>query len=694
MVKKWQTILMVLVSMGLLVSLAGCYKSPGEARYFKEGKQYGVTKGLFRDRWWNYYERGESFLDGKFYDEAIADFRKAISLRDDDQRRARTYGLHFLDYFPHREIGVALYQSNKYREALDHLEGSIKMVDTAKAKFYINKTRQALIEEQKAFAKAPEIEITSPKDGETTSNLMIEVAGVASDEFYVSSIKINQRPLFIELASKSLPFKRKILLKGGKNEIEISATTLAGKSLTRKLAVNVDREGPVINLQEPIEEATVQKAELEIKGTIFDQSGVASFQVNGQEVPLPKAQRRAAFSSVVKLKEGPNRLSMVARDTAGNETLGEINVTFGAKAERYIIKAAWDQPASMLRLASSTQQLSDVGFLYAAAAEDKFPPKIEVKGLRPETIVYQEDYFIDGGVSDPSGVAAVTINGEPVAQGEGAKVYFNYMARLNEGDNNLVVEATDKAGNKAQKTFKIVRKVQNINKVGSRMSVGLLPLQSKGNQGGMADVVNDLFEQSVFERGRFNMVSRQNQAFEAALRELKLSQTGLVDKSSAVKVGRIVAAEGMLSGSIVEKEDSLEVMAQLINTETTQIMAIQDVFDTNKSLDNLKFLLGGLASKFENAFPLLQGQIIKVEGKNIFIDLGVDSKLKEEMKFIVYREGEKIKNPATGQLLEGEPVELATARVEKVLKDMSRATVLARIDEGQQLKELDKVITK
>ena len=39
--------------------LAGCAKESG---YVKDGVAYGVTDGVFRGRWWSYYERGTSFV--------------------------------------------------------------------------------------------------------------------------------------------------------------------------------------------------------------------------------------------------------------------------------------------------------------------------------------------------------------------------------------------------------------------------------------------------------------------------------------------------------------------------------------------------------------------------------------------------------------------------------------------------------
>jgi len=70
-----------------LVFLAACVIT--ETAYEKDGKHYGVIDGAFRGRWYNFYERGLSYADGGYCDEAIADFEAAIALRADDQRRAR-----------------------------------------------------------------------------------------------------------------------------------------------------------------------------------------------------------------------------------------------------------------------------------------------------------------------------------------------------------------------------------------------------------------------------------------------------------------------------------------------------------------------------------------------------------------------------------------------------------------------------
>ncbi|MBM3225694.1 MAG: hypothetical protein FJZ47_18105, partial [Candidatus Tectomicrobia bacterium] len=80
----------------ILLVLLGCAVEQGTVQ-IKGGKPYGVTSSdVWRGRWWNYYERGVSYAEGEFWDEAIRDLQEALKQRDSDQRRARTYGLHFV----------------------------------------------------------------------------------------------------------------------------------------------------------------------------------------------------------------------------------------------------------------------------------------------------------------------------------------------------------------------------------------------------------------------------------------------------------------------------------------------------------------------------------------------------------------------------------------------------------------------
>ena len=122
----------VLFAFAVLLVAGGCVSDPSAVRE-KDGRQYGVTDGVFRGRWWSYYERGTSYLAGGFHEEAAADFEQALKGRSRDTWRARTYGLHFVEYFPARELGVCYLRLGRLDEAERQLQEALAMVDTERA---------------------------------------------------------------------------------------------------------------------------------------------------------------------------------------------------------------------------------------------------------------------------------------------------------------------------------------------------------------------------------------------------------------------------------------------------------------------------------------------------------------------------------------------------------------------------------
>ncbi len=148
--------LVIAITLGLLIWAGPVFSEPAP-ECVKEGVKYGVTRGSFRSEWWNYLERGESYLAGGCYQAALNDLDQAIALRgkqvknERDKKRARTYGLHFVDYFAHREKGIALYYLGIHQEARVELERSLGYTDSERARQYLEMAKQA---EQKPGQKA------------------------------------------------------------------------------------------------------------------------------------------------------------------------------------------------------------------------------------------------------------------------------------------------------------------------------------------------------------------------------------------------------------------------------------------------------------------------------------------------------------------------------------------------------------
>ena len=115
----------------------GCVTTGSSVRY---------SSGTFRGKWWNYYDRGSALAGMSNFEGAIRDFKQTIDMRSKDQRMARTYGMHFIDYFPHRELGIVYFNTGEIEKAISELEQSLNNVESSKAIYYLNKARKALLE--------------------------------------------------------------------------------------------------------------------------------------------------------------------------------------------------------------------------------------------------------------------------------------------------------------------------------------------------------------------------------------------------------------------------------------------------------------------------------------------------------------------------------------------------------------------
>ena len=164
----------------------------------------------------------------------------------------------------------------------------------------------------------------------------------------------------------------------------------------------------------------------------------------------------------------------------------------------------------------------------------------------------------------------------------------------------------------------------------------------------------------------------------------------MIDEKTALKLGKLAAAETIVAGSIVESGMGIEIVARVIDTETSEILTSEDVYDEVKDLKKLQTLADGLAIKIHRKFPLVGGTIIKQKGKWIFTDIG-DDKIDLQGRLIVYHE-EQIKHPVTGKFLGADNEILGRARVVQVMPDMSKAEILD--GNAESVKPLDKVISE
>jgi TolB-like protein len=93
--------------------------------------------------WFKSYEEGQQAMERSEWQKAATLFREALQGNDKDSKKARTYGMHFIEYYPHRELGICFYNLNEPDKAKRELEISMRQQPSERARDYLNKIERA-----------------------------------------------------------------------------------------------------------------------------------------------------------------------------------------------------------------------------------------------------------------------------------------------------------------------------------------------------------------------------------------------------------------------------------------------------------------------------------------------------------------------------------------------------------------------
>jgi tetratricopeptide (TPR) repeat protein/TolB-like protein len=629
---------------------------------------------FFRHRWWNYYQRGISYAEDRQWSRAVADFSAAIGQREDDRRMARTYGMHFIDYFPSRELGILYFEIGRYQDAKDALERSIDSYPSAKARFYLDQVRRTLIQKSRSLAAPPRVALSLRGGDVWTREDPVFIEGTAWDDAYISSVTINADPLYMDGSQKRFVFQSPLRLPEGHHEIIVEAVNLMGRSVQRAVTIHVDRQGPLIALEQILRQASGKGDGYEIRGRITDAAGVSTLSLN--EIPAT-ILKDAEVPFRYRLPVGEDRLRIDAVDRLGNLTTAVFEV------DKYL---SWISRPILLAMADgfgTNEVLASI-----VGGQDRQPPELELKDWSERQTVYLEKIYLDGVVSDPGQVARLTVNGSTLLSRPAKIAYFNHMIELDQGLNTISVKATDSSGNQTEKRLTIIRKIPQALDLGARLKVTVLPFDMQGDMSAASLSFQTHMLDALYRRNRFRLVERD--ALDAILQEQKLSQTALIDQRTAVHVGRLASAQSIIAGDIIETRRGIEIVSRMIDTETSDILASEDVYSETKDRQSMRALADGMAIKYHRDFPLVGGVVVKKNGKSIITDLGAET-VRLHRCILVYDES-PIHHPSTGALLGADKAILCRARVTMVDTDISKAELLG--DSSDSVRELHKVITQ
>lgn len=610
---------------------------------------------LFRHRWWNYYLRGLEHAEQQQFEAAKADLNNALARRDGDQRMARTYGMRFMDYFAHRELGIVHWQRNDLESARAELERSIQDAPSAKARHYLDLVRKAIIRRDGAAPQAPRIHVDLAAGLHWTREDPVGLTGRIQDPNFVSHVSVDGQALPMAGAQTDLTFQHALKLPQGRHAITIRTKNLAEQTASKIIDIAVDRQGPWIVL------ATLsrQNGRSVLDGEIFDDAGAVSMAVNNRPVAItPGSRARFSFA----LDEEHKSIDLTARDRLGNTTKVRIP------------KSHWNALRGNRNLVAGLQDSDVLAGLFGG--QDAKAPLIHLEQWQETQTVYMDKVVLSGSVRDKGKVTRLTINDVPVLPQAGSMVVFSHFVSLQPGSNAISIEVEDAAGNAARRQLTIIRKVPKALLLDHRLRLSVFAFELKGEVAAASLAFQDAFIHQLVERRRFQVVERQR--LDLILEEQKLSRSQLLDQSTALQLGRLSAAQVIVTGHMVQTRTGIEVVGRVVDCETAEILATSDAYSEAADLQGFKHLAGTLALNIHRDFPLVDGIVIEKQGKMIFTDLGTE-KIRAQRRMLVY-DDRPVRHPSTGTQLGVDHRILAKARVVQCDETLSKAELLTGFD--------------
>lgn len=632
----------------LIPLLYSCAVAPNPA-CVKENIVYCKPRGNFTGQWYDFYERALSCMEGECYPAALSDLDETIKRRFEDRRMARTVGMHFTDYFPHREKGVIYYLMGHDRRAKTELELSVQQYPSEKAFFYLDKVRTRLMEKANLPVSLPILIFES--DEIWTKDDPAVLSGIAQDKQYLSEITLKDRQVFMESSAQQVSFREEFRLPQGRHEIAVRAKNLRGGTAERRIIVYVDRSGPAIIL-------TAVNPGIEIQGMLYDESDEIFLEADGIPVPLPKGNQ-IPFS--VPLKIGKDHTVLLAKDRLGNET--EAVITPG-------MANAGDSEEPIYLLASLMSDASAVRRPKSSA------PEIMLEGCPERQRVFQERIDLNGQITSENIIESLTVNDVPVPGSGGPVIFFNYTLLLKIGPNTVTIKTADDLGRTNIKEIQIIREISEVLKPKYRYCLAMHPFDDlAGNESsGNRRIFQSLFLKYLLDQNRFQIMAREESgaAFEG------------YDKGDAFPEKK--ASDAALLGSIYETRNGIEIASRLVDIRTGEILAIKDAYSESPSKSALDAAAQKLSEKFHRDFPLMDAGIVRIakESFTAVPEKWTPGKGKIRMKWplIVYRQ----KSDADAKVI-------GTARVESISDENYRALPL-NIREIEFIKKGDRVITR
>jgi hypothetical protein len=643
--------------------LTGCKAPPGTASAHQ--------LPLRHHNWWNFFERGQLHLAAGNFELARADFETSLGIRpgakyghDRERWWEITYGVHGIEnYFPNRELGVALFHLGEWNGARKNLIRSHSETPSGRAKHYLNLVHGKLLEG--ATVPIPNIEFSRAEPTVWTRSEWASITGTVEADGLIQNLAVNGSPRFIELAETRLHFSERIALQPGTNTMTIEAMDLVGQQANRQQTWMADWQKPhfyVRSIQSAPKGWTAET-------TWEDDHGLKRIIIGGVEAfDASKGDRRRRVDLRIPIPDRGHLITAAAEDFAGNRTQVEIPgraLIASSRAMRPVLYASTAPPG-----------VTDTGSpTVAAPPADRLEPTLEVSVAGRPIKLFNRHLFIDGWAEDGSGLSGVFISGEPrlpESQAGVRRAYFSRRIKLRPGENEISIEAHDMAGNIASEVVTAWYEPAEFEMTDFRLTMGIPPV-AEALDSQIASWTRAAIEGAVASpRPRFVLLERYD-GLDHLLQEHGISVSILCDQQAKLPLGKFHPAELYLFSGYLPQSDGVTIVAKVVETGDGRVACFEDVYIPElKDTDSLKYQIDGLVRKVEQQFPLATGEVVVLRNRNARLNIGSEDGIRPGVRFVASR-------PESSKDFDGSLRQHDGRRIELVIESVKESVSTARI---------------
>jgi TolB-like protein len=329
-----------------------------------------------------------------------------------------------------------------------------------------------------------------------------------------------------------------------------------------------------------------------------------------------------------------------------------------------------------------------------SSKEDSSQPEIWFQEGLKERVIHENPLRLLGRVRDQAGLESIVIDGQTRPAYGGKNLYFSHHNVINKGEKQIQITALSRSGEQEKKQIKAKKVTLSIHQPKSRMEVAILPLSCTVETEGCPakEAIEEVLLARLMDGKRFKMIERQYLL--DVLTEQKLSASGLVGKSDTIKIGKLLAAHGLLMGTINQRRDSLEIFIRLVDAETSEILAVADSYSEQPGLHRVVDLSQRLATRLAEEWPMAEGWVIEArDDGEVVTDLNMKHGIKAGARIIIYSVGKPIRRPGSGKIRSFRVHIHGRASIQNVLEEVSFG-ILQERNNAKTIKPIQRVITR